>query len=94
MFEIIKSALMWLIGGAQIKFILATIIFGIFSFLTVQVTDQLAPYVNTTSLSNAFNALPPSVWYFADAINIAGGATIILGAYIARFIVRRIPFIG
>jgi hypothetical protein len=38
--------------------------------------------------------LPNSVSWFLDAFNIGTGLFIVVGAYTARFILRRIPFIG
>ncbi|WP_241507518.1 hypothetical protein [Pseudomonas aeruginosa] len=36
----------------------------------------------------------PSVVYFANAFQIGPGVTMVLGAYLLRFILRRIPIIG
>jgi hypothetical protein len=38
--------------------------------------------------------LPSSVAWASDALNLTYGITVIVGAYVARFILRRIPFIG
>lgn len=38
--------------------------------------------------------LPPGVSWFLAPLNLLTGIGIIVGAYIARFILRRIPFIG
>ncbi|MCT7418666.1 DUF2523 family protein [Pseudomonas aeruginosa] len=43
---------------------------------------------------NAFQSIPPSVVYFANAFQIGPGVTMVLGAYLLRFILRRIPIIG
>ncbi|HEJ5845481.1 DUF2523 domain-containing protein [Pseudomonas aeruginosa] len=43
---------------------------------------------------NAFQGIPPSVVYFANAFQIGPGVTMVLGAYLLRFILRRIPIIG
>ncbi|EQB0423092.1 DUF2523 family protein [Pseudomonas aeruginosa] len=47
-----------------------------------------------TQAGNAFQAIPPSVVYFANAFQIGPGVTMVLGAYLLRFILRRIPIIG
>lgn len=44
--------------------------------------------------SKAFNSIPPEVVYFANAFRLTEGISIIMSAYILRFIVRRIPFFG
>lgn len=38
--------------------------------------------------------LPSSVAWFAEAFNIPYGLGVIVSSYVARFILRRIPFIG
>lgn len=46
------------------------------------------------SASGAFNVIPPEVVYFAGPFNIGIGVSMVLGAYLLRFIVRRVPFFG
>lgn len=41
-----------------------------------------------------FESIDPSVWYFMSVFQIPYGITVVLGAYILRFLIRRIPFIG
>ncbi|BCY03532.1 DUF2523 family protein [Stutzerimonas stutzeri] len=43
---------------------------------------------------DALQGIPPSVVYFTSAFQIGPGLTIILGAYVLRFLIRRIPIIG
>lgn len=47
-----------------------------------------------TAAANAFGAVPQEVVFFANAFQIGPGVTLVLGAYLLRFIIRRIPFIG
>lgn len=46
------------------------------------------------SAANAFGSVPSEVVFFAEAFQIGPGVTMVLGAYLLRFIMRRIPFIG
>lgn len=39
-------------------------------------------------------ALPQSIAWAAESMNLTYGLTVIVSAYTARFILRRIPFIG
>lgn len=41
-----------------------------------------------------FESIDPSVWYFMSMFQIPYGITVVLGAYVLRFLIRRIPFIG
>lgn len=66
-----------------------------------EILDALASVVELipvpgffTSASAAFSAIPSSVVFFASKFAIAEGILIILSAYLIRFIIRRIPFIG
>lgn len=38
--------------------------------------------------------LDPGIAYFAEALMLSEGLAIILGAYVLRFLIRRIPVIG
>lgn len=44
--------------------------------------------------ASAFSNVPPEVVFFAQAFRIGEGVTLVLGAYLLRFIIRRIPIIG
>ncbi len=43
---------------------------------------------------SAFNAMTGDIMYFASAFRIGTGMTIIIGALVVRFLIRRIPVIG
>ncbi len=47
-----------------------------------------------TTAADAFNGIPSQVVFFADAFQIGPGIAMILGAYLLRFILRRVPIIG
>jgi len=47
-----------------------------------------------TDASANLSAIPSGVAYFGAAFRIGEGITIIVGAYLLRFLIRRIPFIG
>lgn len=47
-----------------------------------------------SSAGELFTAIDPSVWYFMNIFEIPFGITVISSAYLLRFLVRRIPFIG
>lgn len=47
-----------------------------------------------TQAASAFGSVPPEVVYFAETFHVGAGVTMVLGAYLLRFILRRIPLIG
>lgn len=44
--------------------------------------------------ANLFASIPSSVWFFMNMFQVKFGITTILGAYLIRFLIRRIPGIG
>jgi hypothetical protein len=44
--------------------------------------------------SAAFANIAPGVAFFLQAFEVPAGIAIVLGAYVIRFIIRRIPLIG
>lgn len=47
-----------------------------------------------TNAGELFASIDPSVWYFMGIFQVPFGITVISSAYLLRFLVRRIPFIG
>jgi len=47
-----------------------------------------------SAAASAFSSVPDEVVFFAQAFRIGEGVTLVLGAYLLRFILRRIPIIG
>lgn len=47
-----------------------------------------------TSAGELFTNISPSVWYFMNLMQLPFGITVVSSAYLLRFLVRRIPFIG
>ncbi len=94
MLAIFSTALRWLISTAQIKAVFIGLLTIIGTTLVSVVQSYLAPYLDTTALSNAFLSIDPSIWYFIDLLNIPFGFQTILVAMSVRFIIRRLPVIG
>ena len=46
------------------------------------------------SAGELFSTIDPSVWYFMGIMQLPYGITAVTSAYLLRFLVRRIPFIG
>lgn len=64
-------------------------------------TDVLAGAVEAipvpdfmTSGGSMFMSIAPEVWFFASMGQFDVGVPMVVGAYVARFALRRIPFIG
>jgi hypothetical protein len=87
------STLSWLFRSVMVKFVFY---FALYFFVTEAVSylqgQGILPTV--TALSQAFGAVGSGVWYFLDLCSFSTGAPLVIAAYAARFIIRRIPLIG
>lgn len=70
-------------------------------WIVSQFVDALLAVLNSLpvpswlgSVDNAFSAIPPGVWWFASVIRLDFGLSIMGSAYLLRFVIRRLPFIG
>lgn len=63
-------------------------------FFFQEFIDNLPVPDFVSDAADAMQGIPPDVMYFAGAFRIAEGLTMIMAAYILRFIIRRIPIIG
>lgn len=84
----------WLLDVAQIKFVTFTAIFGIFNYFATQLIEFINNSISVNALTSSFTSLPPSVWFFINAFNLTYGLPLLLGAFVTRFLIRRIPIIG
>lgn len=95
MFGILVSAfnfiLGWVVRSVLVKFVL---FFGLY-FVTsefLQVISSLLP--NASSLNGALSGISASTAYFLDVFALQSGLSLVVSAYVTRFVIRRIPVIG
>lgn len=62
------------------------------AFATVIEAIPVPEFINTAG--NAFGSIPPNILFFANFFALGEGITMILSAYVLRFIIRRLPIIG
>jgi len=60
----------------------------------IRLLDLLPIGTYFDSSANLFANLPGSVWFFMNMFQLKFGITTILGAYLIRFLIRRLPGIG
>lgn len=85
------SALAFLVRSVLVKFVA---FFALF-FITTEFIALVVPLLpGAASLSSAFAAQAPGVWYFLDLFKVSYGVSMCLSAFATRFIIRRIPVIG
>ncbi len=91
MYALISIVLGYLTNFVLIKLFL----FFCFSFLVPFVFNRLvSSFIDTSKLTEVFNALPPNVWYFLELFRFDFGLPLLISAVVAHFLIRRIPLIG
>lgn len=94
----VAIAAVWSFAG----FLLRTVVFKLVAFsILYAVVLGFVAYLQgsgllptAASMSGAFGGLSSGLWYFLDLFAISVGLPIIVGAWLTRFIIRRIPIIG
>jgi hypothetical protein len=86
-----NSVLGFLLRSVLVKFALY---FGLYFVTTefISVIGSMLP--SSSSLSGAFGGISSGIWYFLDLFAFSQGVSIILSAFVTRFIIRRLPIIG
>ena len=88
-----NSVLTFVLRSVLVKFVL---FFGLFFVTTefIQVLSSSGLLPTSASLSGVMGGVPSAVWYFLDLFSFSVGFSALLSAWVTRFIIRRIPFIG
>lgn len=97
MFGIVLSAFNAILGfvlrGVVVKFVVFAALFAVVTAF-VSVLQSAGVFPSAAGLTGAFGGIPAGMWYFLDLFRFDAGIPMVLSAYGARFIIRRIPFIG
>ena len=95
MFGIVLSALNVVLGFVFRSLIVKFIAFFALFFITTEFIQLVVPMLpGAATLTNAFAAQAPGVWYFLDLFKVGFGVSACISAFVTRFIIRRIPVIG
>jgi hypothetical protein len=97
MFGILVSAFNVVLGfvfrSILVKFVVMfALYFVVTGFVSVLANSGLLP--SASSLSSSLGGIPSTVWYFLDLFSVSFGLKLVVAAMAAKFIIRRIPFIG
>lgn len=98
MWGAIISAFGWLLnyilGAGAIKWaVLALLWYGVTILFDVLIS-LLPSWFDAGGLSGLFGFMTPGMWYFFDYFKGSTAISMIFGAVVARFLIRRLPFIG
>lgn len=84
----------WVFREIVVKFMVFTALYVLIAFLVPYAVGYLAPFIGGGSLSNAFAFLPAGAWFFIDFFRLDYGIPLLISAFVARFLIRRLPVIG
>lgn len=84
----------WLLREVVVKFIVFAAVFALVDFLVPYVVGYIFPFIGVSNLNYAFDFVSPGVWFWLDFFNLAFGLPMIISAFVARFLIRRLPVIG
>ncbi|EAA7480123.1 DUF2523 domain-containing protein [Salmonella enterica] len=95
MFGLLTAALNGLLAfvfrTVVVKFVLFFgLMFIVHEFIPVMVSWMSLNY----DIPSLFQLLPDSMWFYFNLVNFAQGLMMILNAWLVKFMIRRIPFIG
>jgi hypothetical protein len=94
MWILLNGIVAWLLREVVIKFVILTAMVAVVGFVIPRCVNLVSPWVGTSALNTAFSGVPSTVWFFADAFEIGYGLPLLISAYVARFLIRRLPFVG
>lgn len=94
MWALLSPVITWIFRGVVVQFLILSAVVAVVVFLVPFAVEQLSGFVGGGALTSAFNGLPPGIWYFIDLARLDFGIPIVLSAFVARFLIRRLPVIG
>ena len=84
----------WIFRTVVVKFVILTGVFAVMAIVVPKVIELIAPHIGTGSLNSAFSGLDSGVWYYLDFFALGYGVPLVISAYVSRFLIRRLPFVG
>lgn len=91
---ILAPLVTWVFRDVVVKFMVFTAVFALVAFFVPKAIAYLGGFINTSGLSSAFSAVSPGVWFFLDFFQLGYGIPLLISAWVARFLIRRLPVIG
>ncbi len=92
--SIFIPVLTWIFREVVIKFVLFSAVFALVGFFAPYVITYLGNFIVPGGLTSAFTGLPAGMWWLIDMFRLDFGLPLIISAFVSRFLIRRLPFIG
>jgi hypothetical protein len=90
----VSASLTWVLREVVVKFVVFSAIFAVVAFFIPYVIKHVSPFANAGFIGNGLSLIDSGVWFFLRFFRIDYGLQIIVSAYVSRFLIRRIPFVG
>lgn len=94
MLAIFAPIVTWILREIVVKFVILTALFAVMAIVVPLGIGFVAPFVGVGGLNSAFGGVDSGVWWFLDFFALDYGLPLILAAFVARFLIRRLPLIG
>ena len=94
MWAIFSAALSWVFRTIIVKFVVIGAVFWLLTYLVPLAIGYITPFIGTSNLTALFNAVPDGLFWFLLALRFVVGIPLLISAYIGRFLIRRLPFVG
>jgi len=94
MLDAFMTVVKWVLNSVLLKASVFGILFALVAALGNYLLQKLGGFTSTSALTSAFASIPAEMWYFIDMLNLAFGLPLVISAFVARFLIRRIPVIG
>lgn len=94
MWALLAPVVAWFVRGVVVKFLYLTAIFALLAIVIPVGINLITPHIGTAGLSSSFSGVSAGVWWWLDFFNLAYGVPLLISAYVARFLVRRLPLVG
>lgn len=91
---LLAPLLTFVLREVVVKFFVFTSVFALVAFLVPKAVAFLTPFLGLNGLNSAFSGLGAGVWFFLDAFSLPFGVPLLISAWVARFLIRRLPVIG
>lgn len=91
---IVYAVVVWVLREVVIKFLVIGAVYSLLVILVPMAVGYVTPYVGVSSLNSLFAQVPDSVYFFFYFFRLDVGLPLIISAFIAGFLIRRLPLIG
>lgn len=88
------AVLKFFLGAGAIRFVTLSVLAAAVVGLVTLAVSLVPVWLTGGNIQTTASAIPPAAWFFLDYFKVPIGLGGIFGAYVARFLVRRIPIIG